>query len=209
MRRFGAGLVLGYHGCDEETAERVVGGDAFKSSDQPYDWLGPGVYFWEADGQRALEWATQRKGGRALKDPTVVGAVIDLGNCLDLTTREGLDAIALYHGFFKEARDAAGETMPENKNLASDGPRDRLLRFLDRAVIAYMHETITEQIAAERVDGLEPSIQPFDTVRGLFPEGEPAYPGAGFLKKTHTQIAVREPNCILGVFWPRSGAMTV
>ncbi|MGA7236293.1 MAG: hypothetical protein WBY44_11470 [Bryobacteraceae bacterium] len=39
-----------------------------------------------------------------------------------------------------------------------------------------------------------------DTFRGVFIEGEPLYPGAGFYAKTHVQIVVRNPNCIKGVF---------
>ena len=42
--------------------------------------------------------------------------------------------------------------------------------------------------------------RPFDTVRALFPEGQPLYPGAGFLAKTHVQLAVRRPEQIRGVF---------
>ena len=46
-------------------------------------------------------------------------------------------------------------------------------------------------------------LEPFDTVRGLFVEGQRAYPGGGFFRKTHTQIAVRSDHCIKGIFVPR------
>lgn len=42
--------------------------------------------------------------------------------------------------------------------------------------------------------------QPFDTVKGIFTEGEPAYENAGFAEKTHVQICVRNQDCIKGVF---------
>ena len=42
----------------------------------------------------------------------------------------------------------------------------------------------------------------YDTVRGAFLEGKPAYPGAGFSREGHIQIAVRNSACILGVFRP-------
>jgi hypothetical protein len=42
----------------------------------------------------------------------------------------------------------------------------------------------------------------YETVRGAFLEGAPAYPGAGFARESHIQIAVRNPSCILGVFRP-------
>jgi hypothetical protein len=39
-----------------------------------------------------------------------------------------------------------------------------------------------------------------DTVRGIFQEGSPIYPGSAFLEKTHIQIAVLNPDCIKAVF---------
>jgi hypothetical protein len=66
---------------------------------------------------------------------------------------------------------------------------DRLRRNLDCAVVQRVH-AISE---AARL----PS---FDTVRGVFTEGGPAYDGAGFDEKTHIQIAVRNPDCIKGIF---------
>lgn len=35
-----------------------------------------------------------------------------------------------------------------------------------------------------------------DTIRGTFPEGEPIYPGSKILSLAHTQIVVRNPDCI-------------
>jgi hypothetical protein len=43
----------------------------------------------------------------------------------------------------------------------------------------------------------------YQTVRGAFMEGTPVYPGAGIFEKTHIQIAVRDPDWILGYFRPR------
>jgi hypothetical protein len=39
-----------------------------------------------------------------------------------------------------------------------------------------------------------------DTVKGVFTEGKPIYPGSGFDEKTHIQIAVRNQRCIKGIF---------
>jgi hypothetical protein len=44
------------------------------------------------------------------------------------------------------------------------------------------------------------SLVPFDTVRALFVEGGPAYPGAGFNERNHIQIAVRSRAAIKGLF---------
>jgi hypothetical protein len=43
---------------------------------------------------------------------------------------------------------------------------------------------------------------PFDTVRGLFVEGEPIFDGAEIYHKTHSEIAVRNERCIKGYFLP-------
>jgi hypothetical protein len=42
----------------------------------------------------------------------------------------------------------------------------------------------------------------FDSVRGIFTEGSPIYPGAGFRGKTHVQLCVRSVSCIKGYFAP-------
>ena len=70
-----------------------------------------------------------------------------------------------------------------------------VLRHLDRAVIDHLHAEY--KAVAMKTGG---RVREFDTVRALFPEGELVYPGAGFWEKTHVQIAVRNPNNVLGVF---------
>lgn len=49
-------LVLGFHGCDESVFERVIyRGEPMKKSENSYDWLGHGIYFWEQNKQRASD----------------------------------------------------------------------------------------------------------------------------------------------------------
>lgn len=84
-------FVLGFHGCGRETGMKAVTGEiALKAQNRAYHWLGSGIYFWENDKERALEWAQEKASRGELKgqDPFVVGAVIDLGSCLDLSVRE-------------------------------------------------------------------------------------------------------------------------
>jgi len=48
------------------------------------------------------------------------------------------------------------------------------------------------------------SDRDYDLGPGIyFWEGDPVYPGSGFYKRTHTQIAVRSLDCIKGIFKPR------
>jgi hypothetical protein len=188
MHRLTTTFVLGYHGCDEAVAEKLVAGDSFLHSHNEYDWLGDGTYFWEANPIRGLEFAREtmtRLGPKSpIRSPAVVGAIIDLRLCLDLSTSAGTtevkDAYESYEAFIA----AAGQPMPQNR-----GGADMLLRDLDRAVIEHLH-------AVRELRGL-PKI---DTVRGFFFEGGRLFPGAGYFEKTHVQICVRQPGCIHGVF---------
>jgi len=76
--------VIAYHGCDAETAERLLHGEQFKKSQNDYDWLGEGIYFWEYGADRAFKFAQdQQRRGKVAK-PAVVGALIQLGRCFDL-----------------------------------------------------------------------------------------------------------------------------
>ena len=76
-------LVFGFHGCDKSTYEKVIfEHENLKYSDNKYDWLGNEIYFWENSYQRALDWAINNP---KYKEPAVIGAVIDLGRCLNLT----------------------------------------------------------------------------------------------------------------------------
>jgi hypothetical protein len=189
LSRLAASFVLGYHGCDAEVARQTINRETeFRPSDRKYDWLGPGSYFWESDPKRAMEWAIQDKERGRNESPAVVGAVIDLGNCLDLLGRENIEFVRQAHRLFVKEQGRSGLPIPENRSL--DGEPDRILRFLDRAVIQFLHD-ILEREGADA----------FDSVRGLFPEGEQLYPGAGFLDRNHIQIAVCNPASILGLFY--------
>jgi hypothetical protein len=68
---------LAITGVTAPSAKPRFQGEAFKPSNNEYDWLGPGAYFWEANPIRGLEFAgePQRK---SIREPFVVGAVIDL-----------------------------------------------------------------------------------------------------------------------------------
>jgi len=92
-----ARLVVGYHGCDEAVASRVLKGDPFKPSENAWDWLGAGVYFWEHGADRAFRFAQEQRARGKLKRPTVVGALIQLGRCFDLLdTRFTADVASAY-----------------------------------------------------------------------------------------------------------------
>ncbi len=53
-----------------------------------------------------------------MRMPFVIGAVIDLGNCLDLLLRENLQLLGLAYEAFSRLREAAGLPLPENRDAA-------------------------------------------------------------------------------------------
>lgn len=188
-------LVLGFHGCDESLAEDVVlGKTMLRKSDHDYDWLGHGIYFWENNNLRALEWAIDNssRDNSSIKRPGVLGAYLDLGRCLDLTDSECLKQLKTSYKALEKMSKLVGLPLPINVDPASFQKRDRILRKLDCAVIEMLH-------ALNRQAGLPD----FDSVKGVFWEGDELYPGAGFKEKNHIQIAIINPNCIKGFFLPR------
>lgn len=186
-------LILGFHGCDESLiAPLVLGQTELKPSQNKYDWLGPGIYFWENNHSRALEYARslQQREPDKVKQPAVVGAIINLGNCLDLTDSEYLDEVKDAYKFTVDLYKEMGFPLPENKNVGQS--TDELLRYLDCAVIRTLHQ-MNERVNAPT----------YDSIKGSFIEGSPLYPGAGFKDKNHIQLCICNPNCILGYFKPK------
>ncbi|MDR2944485.1 MAG: hypothetical protein LBU81_05305 [Methanosarcinales archaeon] len=175
-------LILGFHGCSKETCQKIFHeNESLKSGTNSYDWLGHGVYFWENNYIRAEEWAKNHYGN----DFGVIGTVIDLGYCLNLSDTHSINI--LERGY-KTLISRLGENIPKNRGKKG---HDILLRDLDCAVIQQIH-----------VYSQEEDIKPFDSVRGLFIEGDPVYHGSGFFNRTHIQICVCNPNCIKGYFSP-------
>lgn len=83
------------------------------------------------------------------------------------------------------------------------GFHDLILRELDCAVIEFMHQKVREEIENQIKDHKYSELKYFDTVRGIFTEGGPAFAGAGIQLKNHIQLCIRNLNCIKGLFIPR------
>lgn len=186
-------LVIGFHGCDKSVVSRVVEhGVPMGASNNAFDWLGHGLYFWENNLDRARQWAESgnARTRNKIETPAVLGAVIDLGFCLNLTDSRSIELLKRQYEIYRKQNELAHLPLAENKD--TKGNEDLLLRYLDCAVIESLHVTMKEENEKE-----------FDSVRGVFVEGQPIYPNAGFREKTHIQICVRNPNCIKGFFLPR------
>ncbi len=184
-------MLIGFHGCEESVRNDIVAGKrVLKASENKHDWLGAGSYFWENNYERALDYAFNPPGKKKFKAPAVLGAVIDLQFCLDLLDTAYLRLVRDAYRTLSFSASTLEQELPINKRPKNT--QDLLLRELDCAVIESLH--------FERREG---QLKPFDSVRGVFIEGEELYPGAGFHDKNHIQICIRNPNCIKGFFLPR------
>jgi hypothetical protein len=179
--------ILGYHGCRKDVGEAILRGDEphLNPSDNPWDWLGKGIYFWEADPIRGYEWACahcEAKGG----EPFVIGAVIHLSNSLNLMDRSSLETLKVAYASFIafHGRSFPGKPVPQNRKT-SKGPS----HALDCAVINHLHE-----IMADNVDAKGNSVPAFNTVRSLYQEDDPVFNGSMIMEKTHIQISVLTPE---------------
>lgn|SRR5512133_1080182 len=181
-------FILGFHGCDKSIGKTILSGKSDQRiSKNDYDWLGHGLYFWENDLQRATEWANEQKSQGKIREPFVIGAVIDLGRCLNLIQSDTLNALKVAYGRFVEVCENSNTKIPKNITVPSSS--DKLIRRLDCAVVQTLHEMV--------------GVSHYDSVRGVFFEGNDLYPDAGFKEKNHIQICVRNRNCIKGYFRPR------
>ncbi|HMH20294.1 MAG TPA: hypothetical protein VK563_00890 [Puia sp.] len=180
--------VIGFHSCDREVGLRIINGkDQLRPSDNTWDWLGPGMYFWEQNPYRALEYAkecasSKQKFSGRIRTPFVIGALIELGTCLNLVEPNSISIVKKAHAILLKTMHGSGERMPVNK-----GPN----RTLDCTVIKYVHESNKKEGAFS-----------YDTIRSPFQEGGPIYEGANFTDRLHIEICVLNAALIKGYFLP-------
>lgn len=64
-------LILGFHGCEKSEQQKLISDSSYvRISDESFDWLGHGMYFWENNPERAMLWAKQKKKAGTLKEPS-------------------------------------------------------------------------------------------------------------------------------------------
>jgi hypothetical protein len=156
-------IVTSYHGTNAVRAEEILRTQRIKPSENVWDWIGHGVYFWENAPLRAWQWAEKKYGDEA----AVVVADVKLGVCLDLTDTRYTSILKFAHQRLVQLHAARGEVLPENRGKA---------RYLDCLVVNYVAEQILRDV---------------ETVRATFLEGDPIYSGSAFFTQSHIQVCVR------------------
>ena len=118
--------------------------------------------------------------------------MIQLGHCFDLLDTGYTRQIAIIAEELKETLRQQGRTLPQNQKAAGED-YDWLKRDRDCFVLNWGLPVLGDRLG-----------RAFQTVRGVFQEGPPAFPGAGIKLKSHIQITVRDPSCIIGYFRPEA-----
>jgi hypothetical protein len=181
--------VIGFHSCDREVGLRILNGkDELVASNNPWDWLGPGIYFWEQNPARALEYANESSqriqfNKVPIKTPFVLGAFIELGECLNLVDAQSLKVVGDTYNKLVEFFEETGMQLPKNR---------RNNRALDCTVMESVNKLRQKK-----------GFKVYDTIRCAFPEGEELYPGSSITSRLHLQICVLNPDCIKGYFLPK------
>jgi hypothetical protein len=179
--------IIAYHGCDVSVAERVLAGEPFKKSENRYDWLGEGIYFWEYGADRAMRFAEEQVRRGKFSKPAIVGALIQLGNCFDLMDTRFTEELKVAYEMLEMLHEKAGRRLPTNRGETPD----KKLRLLDCAVLNLYLRHLQENQGVV-----------YDSVRCGFVEGPPAFSGSGIMHQSHVQLAIRTSACVVGVFRP-------
>jgi hypothetical protein len=163
-------MALGYHGTSE-LAARAILNEGFHSSDNDYDWLGRGIYFWQDGRARAWEWATQQHG----QNGAVIGAVIHLEDCIDLLDIGWEGVIGSAYRIMRANYRATHQLLPVQRG----GAHRRDCAVINNAVRSYASQG-----------------KMIRSVRSAFQEGRPMYYRSSLFDRSHVQIAVRDQSVI-------------
>ena len=135
---------------------------------------------------RARRFALDQRRRGKVRNPAVVGALIQLGQCFDLMDTRYTDELGIAFAGVKNVHDRNGQPLPRNAGKTPD----KLLRRRDCAV----PNTYLSRLEENGVN--------YDSVRCGFVEGPPAFDGSAIRHQSHVQIAVRNAACVVGVFRP-------
>jgi hypothetical protein len=167
-------VIRGYHGTSVTHAAGILR-DGFLPSDNEYDCLGDGVYFFEEGLAQAGAWATRAHPS----EPAVVRADVRLEDCMDLKDGVGwVPLLAQAHDEVLRVSREQGLALPRQT-----GSAHRLDRVLIEVTVAILEREGTRIRA----------------VRAVFAEGAPAFPGSFLSEGSHVQVAVRDADLISNV----------
>lgn len=175
--------VVGFHGTTRNTAMQIVSRGTFNPSQNDYDWLGHGIYFWEYAPQQAYTWARRRYSENT--KVAVVATMIRLGDCFDLLDPENVELLVET----KRTLEKTIRPVPRNYNAR---------KYLDCAVFELFYQLQEEQ-------GV-----PVDTTRAVYVPTDSrkrVWDRSWIYRGSHVQLCVRNPDSILGAWLVRPEVM--
>jgi len=159
--------VYGYHGTSNEKALKILS-DGFFQSDNDYDWLGTGVYFFQDAPVRAMQWAIEQHP----QNPAVIRSRIRLENCIDLLDTKWIPFLKSAYNSFIEQYHNLDRPLPRQNPSRSKAHR------LDCAFFNYT----TEMLATQG--------QQVEAIRAVFVEGQNIFPDSAIFDLAHVQIVI-------------------
>ncbi len=166
----------------------------------------PWCLFWENALDRAAKWAVEYGASNFKKTlsehekaritendlrPAVVGAIINLGQCLNFLDVFHMEKLRKSH--IRSLVLLLEKHGPEEgeKNIKEMLNAEEWKHYFDCLAINELCMDNDEKSST-------------DTVRGCFPEGGRLFEGSYIRSKMHIQIAVRNTDCIIGYFRPKN-----
>jgi hypothetical protein len=165
--------VYGYHGTSRTKAMSILN-NGFRVSDNDYDWLGTGIYFFQDAPARAGAWAKEQYP----EDPVVIRASIYLEGYMDLLDIVWFEDLKTIYSVFAEQYRFRGVPIPLQNPSISKAHR------LDCAFFKY-----TTQLLLGQDNQVE-------CIRAAFVEGNSIFPNSAIFDLAHVQIAVLNPALI-------------
>ncbi len=77
-----------FHGTDFDSACKIISDKEFYPSNDEDDYLGSGVYFFEASRWHAKDWVIRKANRNGFASYAIIKAEINLGRCFDLNNFE-------------------------------------------------------------------------------------------------------------------------
>jgi hypothetical protein len=165
--------VYGYHGTSQTKAASILK-NGFLASDNDYDWLGTGIYFFQDAPMRANQWAIEQHP----QEPAVICARIQLDNCIDLLDIQWFPILKNIYNLFDEQYRSA------NRPLPKQNPSRSKAHHLDCAFFNFASQLLSDR--EQTVEG----------IRAVFVEGESLFPNSAIFDLAHAQIVIKNPALI-------------
>lgn len=167
--------VYGYHGTSMDRATAIIE-SGFNPSNNEYDWLGKGIYFWQDAPKRAWQWAQSTHPD----NPAVVKSRLRLDrSCLDLLDIGYFPLLKTMYNGFITSYTQQNLTIPQQKPDRSKAHR------LDCSFFNYVVKTFNSS-----------SDYRIASIRSAFVEGDRIFPNSAIYDLTHIQIAILDSRLI-------------